>query len=464
MAAARKTIEIYLPDGSHINVDKDNVTVGRAETCDVRLEHRTVSRLHASISITDGRTVVSNLASSSPMTINGRPLRTKESNVLADGDTIQIGPFLLIVNMSDDGVRLEVSDSFAVSQTEGLTVAKDDRSESDALGAFWQKRSREKEDWGTRLRPTAKPVPGKAMYNWKPTGDLRRPYRIGLFVWAILVLGSAAVYAFYNYPTVYSPAPISNPHAAHFDTSEIANMSNSNSCTTCHAPGQPIENSCISCHAAEQFHATNTKAHEAAGITCTVCHLEHRGADFSPNGYAIRMCAECHNDNNKKLYNGKAVRTAHDGSYGYPMSGDQWTWQGVYAEVAEAVPEITGTATGDKDEQAKRSRHFHAIHVSRLTVPQGLKGDAAGLVSCSTCHKSFEPIDRITPRETCASCHMNQPGSEGRDNRFPVGEANCISCHVQHPFSGNRWREFLSDEAFERRRSAVRSNIERLRQ
>ena len=63
--------------------------------------------------------------------------------------------------------------------------------------------------------------------------------------------------------------------------------SNGNSCTTCHTPNEPMENSCIRCHQAEQFHASNTKRTEEAGITCTVCHKEHQGADFDMAASAI---------------------------------------------------------------------------------------------------------------------------------------------------------------------------------
>ena len=228
---------------------------------------------------------------------------------------------------------------------------------------------------------------------------------------------------------------------------------------------QPIENACIRCHTAEQFHASNTKAHQEAGITCTVCHKEHQGSDYQLTASAIAACAICHNDNNSKTYNGKTVRTAHGGSYGYPVVDGVWKWKGVYREVADAIPEINSTATADKDEQAKLSRQFHSVHLARLTVPAGLKGDKFGLVSCSTCHKSFgQGLDRTTPRQTCAVCHTNAPGEEKRDARFAASGVNCISCHVQHAYSGTRWNEFLSEEALKRRNDAVAAQIERLKE
>jgi predicted CXXCH cytochrome family protein len=248
------------------------------------------------------------------------------------------------------------------------------------------------------------------------------------------------------------------------DSSPIAAASNGNSCTTCHMTDQPIENACIKCHTAEQFHVSNTKAHEQAGITCTACHKEHQGPDNQLVTSASASCSTCHNDTNKNSYNGKTVRTAHGGSYGYPVENGVWKWKGVYREVAELIPEINSPATGDKDEQARLSRHFHSVHVARLAVPPGMTGDKFGLVSCSTCHKTFTPIDRVTPRQTCAACHTAGEGSSVRDARFASGQVNCISCHVQHPYSGTRWSEFLSDESLKRRNEAIAAQITKLNQ
>lgn len=210
------------------------------------------------------------------------------------------------------------------------------------------------------------------MFNWRPTRDLRPAWRIGLFVWAFLILGALGVFAYFRYPQAYAPQPLASVHADVVEQSTIAAASNGNSCTTCHTPNEPIENSCVKCHSATEFHASNTKAHEQAGITCTVCHKEHRGAAFDMKADAVAMCAECHNDSNKQLYNGKSVHTPHsDPAYGYPVVDGTWRWKGVYREVADAIPEINNSATGDKNDQARLSRQFHTIHVSRLKAPQG---------------------------------------------------------------------------------------------
>ena len=449
-------------------LDDDSIRIGRLASNDLQLYHKAVSRIHAGINFADRNFTLVNLSTASALTLNGGIIAPQRSNVLADGDTIQIGPFAIEVERINDTLLLTVQSSAVdiLDKTGALKAASPipDDDSGGVLDVFWEKRTREKEDWGTRLRPTEKPVPGKAMFNWRPTGDLRRPWQIGLFIWAFLIVGVVAAFAYFRYPQVYEPKPLSNPHASKIEGSPIAASENGNSCTTCHTMNQPIENACIRCHTAEQFHASNTKAHQEAGVTCTVCHQEHQGSDHQLTASAIQSCAVCHNDSNSKTYSGKSVRTAHGGSYGYPVVDGVWKWKGVYREVADAIPEINSTAIADKDEQGRLSREFHSVHLARLTVPAGLKGDKFGLVSCSTCHKSFgKDLDRATPRQTCAVCHTNTLGDEKRDARFAGSQANCISCHVQHAYSGTRWSEFLSEESLKRRNAAVAGQIEKLK-
>ena len=449
-------------------VEQDGIYIGRLETCEVFLDHTTVSRIHAGINFKDENYSIVNLSTSNVLTLNGRRLTSKKADVLADGDTIQIGPFTILVARVGDELLLVVERQFSeLTPQEVPKSAQRPTVTSEAGGVlevFWEKRSRDKDDWGTLLRPTDKPKPGKAMFNWKPTRDLRPTWRVGLFIWAFLVIGALGVYAFLHHPDVYAPKPLSNPHTSKIVNSTIAVTANGNSCTTCHTMNEPIENSCIKCHAASEFHSSNTKAHEQVGITCTMCHFEHQGVDYDIKATAIKGCADCHNDQNQKTYNGKSVRTAHEGSYGYPVIDGFWKWNGVYREVADTIPEIGRSATGDKDEQAKLSRQFHTIHLYRLHAYEPLKGDKRGLVTCSTCHETFgaNNIDRAKPRQTCAVCHTTPAGSADRDNRFGINSSNCISCHVQHPYSTGRWSEFLTTDALDRRKEAITNKINQL--
>ncbi|MBC7901703.1 MAG: FHA domain-containing protein [Saprospiraceae bacterium] len=444
-------------------LDQESIFIGRLKSCDIVLEHKSVSRIHAGINFLDSNYFLINLSTTNTISLNGRPLKPQRTDVVADGDIIQIGPFALAASVRSGEIGLQIH-----SQLSGIPLTTNklppvgsvmphllSKEYADVLKVFWEKRTREKEDWGTLLRPTQKPQPGKAVINWKPTRDLQKPWRAGLFIWAFLIVGAIGAFAFFRYPQTFASKPLATPHSGNIEGSLIANQGNGNSCTTCHTLNGSLETACIKCHQAEQFHASNVKAHQEAGVTCTVCHAEHQGADFQMRAAAVQTCAQCHNNENLKTYNGKTVRTAHGGSYGYPIENGVWKWKGLYRETAETIPEINGAATNDETEQAFLSRQFHSIHVSRLNVPDGLKGDKYGLVSCSTCHKSFEPVDRETPRQTCAACHVSVLSA--RENT-----ANCISCHVQHPYSGDRWSGYLRADALTLRREAIGSQIKRL--
>lgn len=452
------------------SVEKDGILIGRLETCDVILDDKTVSRVHAAINFRDGKYYIVNLSASNVITLNGRRLGPEKNDVLADGDTIQLGPFTISTGRIGEELLLIVDEQYTGMATRKTGEAPIAAPAAEAatpelegvLKAFWEKRTRDKEDWGTRLRPTEKPVPGKAMFNWRPTRDLKPTWRAGLFVWALLLVGAIGVFAYFRYPEVYEPKPLSSPHAMKVEATTKAVRENGNSCTTCHTPNESIENSCVRCHSAAAFHASNTKAHEQAGVTCTVCHQEHQGGDFDITATAIRSCAVCHSDGNTATYNGASVHTAHNGSYGYPAVDGVWKWRGVYREVADAIPEINSSATGDKDEQAKLSRQFHTVHVYRLKAPEGIKGDKRGLMSCSSCHERLTPVDTEKPRETCAVCHTTPANAPGRDTRFGASSINCISCHVQHPYSTDRWSEFMTDDAITRRKEAVANKIKEL--
>ena len=234
------------------DIDNGSIRIGRLTSCDICLDHKAVSRIHAGINFVDSNFTLVNLSTSNVLTLNGRLLASKKSNVLADGDTIQIGPFVIEVERTNDTLLLKVQRAVLTgipNTTAGqkeVTPAGYEKANEDpggVLDVFWEKRTREKEDWGTRLRPTETPIPGKAMFNWRPTGDLRRPWQIGLFVWAFLIVGAVAAVAYFRYPQVYEPKPLANPHSSKIEGSPIAASENANSCTTCHTMNQPIENS-----------------------------------------------------------------------------------------------------------------------------------------------------------------------------------------------------------------------------
>src|SRR6516162_5771851 len=63
-------------DGGHpIEIVKDLIVLGRKEDCDVRLEHKSVSKMHCVIVKTDGLLLLRDLGSTNGTRVNGQRVR-----------------------------------------------------------------------------------------------------------------------------------------------------------------------------------------------------------------------------------------------------------------------------------------------------------------------------------------------------------------------------------------------------
>jgi len=203
-----------------------------------------------------------------------------------------------------------------------------------------------------------------------------------------------------------------------------------------------MEANCSACHTAEAFVATVIEPHAAAGVGCVSCHAEHRGTDFKPGEAALGACIECHNDQNSRSYNGRRVATPHGGTFGYPVVGGKWKWKGLN-ETEWSLKKISVERLAVDTDEQWRSKQFHALHVQHVRTVPGLRGNAEGELSCSSCHKTFNPIDRETPRTTCAACHNGRIEKGTQRAIIAADKPNCTSCHVQHIKDKRHWNPSL---------------------
>jgi hypothetical protein len=203
-----------------------------------------------------------------------------------------------------------------------------------------------------------------------------------------------------------------------------------------------MEAKCANCHNTEAFVATVIKPHVAAGIGCADCHAEHRGAEFRPGATALETCTDCHNDANQQTFNGRRVSTPHGGSFGYPVVDGHWKWSGLSDE-DWALKKIDIARLPTDTAEQWRSKQFHALHVQRVKKVGTMPSNAEGALSCSSCHQSFDPIDRQTPRTTCATCHNGKVEPGTNRQLIANSQPNCTSCHVQHPKDKRHWNPSL---------------------
>src|SRR5258708_6407998 len=81
---------IPLDGGSPIEIIKDLSVVGRKEYCDVRLDHKSVSKMHCIIVKTDGLLLLRDLGSTNGTRVNGQRVRRA---ALLPNDQLSIAHF-----------------------------------------------------------------------------------------------------------------------------------------------------------------------------------------------------------------------------------------------------------------------------------------------------------------------------------------------------------------------------------
>ncbi|MGB9179264.1 MAG: FHA domain-containing protein [Pyrinomonadaceae bacterium] len=455
-----------------VTIISEGLLIGRLQQCELLLNHPTVSRTQAGLKEIDGNFYLFNLRASNPVKLNGKPIDKNEA--LAPGDVLEIGPFIINVEETDQALTLRVSfmigleaekrdvssASLLTIRLSGLLKSVDPQQQkkprpapraapltgAKALDIFWDKRIREA---GKMVRPSplfprSSRRSGKAQFNWMPTTDLRSHASASLFFWGAILVGLLSVAAALWHASAFAPAQLSRAHAKEQRdmAPSIAQRASANSCTNCHSITTSMETNCSNCHQTDAFVATITEPHEDAAIGCTACHTEHRGADFYPKDAAFLTCAVCHNDKNKKLYNGKSVGTAHGGTFGYPVVDGVWKWKGLDREEWATKQIALARLPSDTDDKW-RSKQFHTIHLYRVRPVEGIQGNKEGEMSCSSCHKSFTPVDRETPRTTCAVCHNGQDKAFTQRAVIAADQPNCVSCHVQHIKDKRHWNPTL---------------------
>ena len=428
-----------------VTIISEGLLIGRLPECELLLNHPSVSRVQAGIKQFENGYYIFALRPKNPVILNGKPVEDNEA--LAAGDIIEVGPFQIEIDTTGEALvlRIELRIGTRPAQidlsdpglsTDNLEEPAEGQTKkprpspiagTKALDIFWDKRIREA---GKMVRPSplfpkANRRSGKAQYNWTPTTDLISRWPVAFFTWAVILVGAGSVAAAYWYTNAFAPGPLSKAHATSQLTMmpAIALSPNSGSCTTCHALKGTMDERCAACHNTTAFKATVIKPHAAAGIGCASCHAEHEGAEFDAKQGALASCTSCHNDNNRRVFAGRRVGTPHGGTFGYPVVNGEWSAKSINDEEWE-LRKLAVVRLPTDSEQKWRSNQFHALHDQRVMVVAVIKGNAEGLLSCNSCHLTFDPIDRTTPRTTCATCHSTA-----------TGKPNCTSCHVQHILS-----------------------------
>jgi pSer/pThr/pTyr-binding forkhead associated (FHA) protein len=90
---------IPVEGGAPIEIVKDLVVIGRKEDCDLRLEHKSVSKLHCVVVKTDGLLLLRDLGSTNGTRVNGTRVRRA---ALLPNDQVAIAHFKFKIFLGPD--------------------------------------------------------------------------------------------------------------------------------------------------------------------------------------------------------------------------------------------------------------------------------------------------------------------------------------------------------------------------
>jgi pSer/pThr/pTyr-binding forkhead associated (FHA) protein len=88
-----------LDGGPPITINKDLVIIGRKEECDVRLEHKSVSKMHCVLVKTDGLLLLRDLGSTNGTRVNGTRVRRA---ALLPNDQLSIAHYKFRIHLGPD--------------------------------------------------------------------------------------------------------------------------------------------------------------------------------------------------------------------------------------------------------------------------------------------------------------------------------------------------------------------------
>lgn len=381
------------------------IVLGRKSVCHLQLNHIAVSAFHATVERRGEKIVISDSSSQAGTYVNGRRIVEQE---LKTGDVITICNFTLAVRQEENLCRLSVTElpepQMPMAPVEGLpsnyqsvVVASEPMAPSTGPGRVGEVLPSAEITALPKWMQKAAPI-------WVPSSDiLPNRFRMWATLGAVIFVAVAALYLWAaNRHGVYTPAPTAIAHTSAHPKfhAQLAALGMTRDCAACHVAFERVQdNSCLKCHPQITIATYHRKFHRK--ISCTACHIEHRGA---------------------------AYRAAHDVSSGCLASGCHTTF---HEKTRRKMNMVELARVVDYENRPMNvplsvayDAPFRAPNDVMHTKHAGMKGE------CLNCHLSVVPFIKESSgpiRMRCLRCHGFGVEATVR--------ARCYSCHFEHQTS-----------------------------
>jgi pSer/pThr/pTyr-binding forkhead associated (FHA) protein/thioredoxin reductase/NAD-dependent dihydropyrimidine dehydrogenase PreA subunit len=407
--------------GGHVVAGVAQVTIGRAPSCDLRLDGVGVSKEHCKIVWRDG--FVLEDGSTHGTYVNDRRIVREK---LAGEQVVRVG--LHLINLSIRGDRCSIEPIDAARAMAAIEVAREGAEVlARASLAPAEAAAGQYGGLGAGYR-TVFQLPGvadtdalirereqkfkKGAPAWRPSSDIARDRfgKIAVSSAVLAAIGVAALLVFTSDAGALSGALLNHPlgeaHASRAFADQAAELGLGTSCTACHTVGDGVDQrKCVACHPGFGDHqrpghvATGAAAKGGVrpGRDCTGCHAEHRGTprfvaeDVPSHLGATSSCtdAACHED---------------------PHSAD-------FLQKGPPPPQVL--EAGPVPDFRMPQRDFHAAHA--VVEPNSGVGPTA--VGCTACHATAGKDGALVEAVAGRSCFRCHAGGEEHV------AAQCGACH-----------------------------------
>ena len=387
------------------------LTFGRATDQVLHTSDPRVPLQHSRI-VSSARGAVLRCKAPAQAVVNGR---TTRDAVLAVGDIVQLGPYVLRVLEPEAGVDLSVS------------VEADQRADARAA------------------------APLAPVLDLSVAGLRKRRWSWAFFL-VTLAFGLILPWVAHNaeggnqtlrslhLPSdrIWSSGPL---HSAHAGLGQ--------KCESCHVKAfvSVRSETCLDCHASnlhQHVAAGHAQAASLAQAKCTNCHVEHDEPSTLVNRDQ-RVCLDCHADPKKSLPDSKGLQAVADFGDSHPEFRVSMIDAAASANDSVSVQRLALDSPGLRERSGLK--FTHAKHLDRKGVKTA---DGQKVMACADCHvanrdgRGFAPI---TMETSCAGCHKLEFDPATPDRKVPHGKpAEVVQALIDH-YSGRYLNDYTDPHA-----------------